>query len=112
MKRESDDVVLMALYKKWWQDHRCEETKYPSMYCHWETNDRTRSRIPDEYFDELAERFSILGLNESVDSLEVGGLIGLFDTGLDMYYGVTEMGLAKIAELQKGAAVRQVTLSY
>ncbi len=112
MTKESEDVVLMALYKKWWQDHRCEEIKYPSMYCHWETNDRKRSKVPDGYFDELAERFSILGLNESVDSLEVGGLIGLFDTGLEMYYGVTDTGLARIAELQKSAAVRQAALSY
>jgi hypothetical protein len=104
--------VLRVLYEKWLQDHTGEKLRYPSKCCYWETSDGKRSRIPDDYFDECVERFSRPGVNECLDSLDVDGLIELFDTGLDVYYVVAPKGLAKMAELQRKAAVTESTMRF
>ena len=101
--------VLRVLYGKWLQDHTGEKLRYPSKCCHWENVEGTRTRIPDDEFDEWVGILSISGFNDCVDSLEVDGLIELFDTGLDVYYVVAPRGLGKMAELKRGAVVREPT---
>jgi hypothetical protein len=76
--------VLEALHGKWEKDHGGGTLKYPSKYCYSETKDGKRSRISDEDFGTLAERFSSEGVNEAVDGLKADGLVELFDSGLDI----------------------------
>ena len=101
--------VLRVLYGKWRQDHTGEKLRYPSKCCHWENVDGMRTRIPDDEFDECVGILSRSAFNDCLDSLEVDGMIELFDTGLDVYYIVTPRGQGKMAELQRGTVVREPT---
>jgi hypothetical protein len=101
--------VLRVLYGKWLQDHTGEKLRYPSKCCHWENLDGKRTRTPDDDFADWVGRFSPSGFNECLDSLEVDGLIELFDTGLDVYYVVAPKGLARISELQRSSVAPEST---